>query len=126
VLCCIVSSEKNDDSRGHENFLRKGFEKFYAPCLLGFPWVRAAVVLLFLLWLSASICLFPLADVGLDQELSMPEDSYVLVYFQVSCEYISRVNYVTGNKTEETRGIHAAKVLLEEVIFFQPVRNSLI
>lgn len=89
VLCCIVSSEKNDDSRGHENFLRKGFEKFYAPCLLGFPWVRAAVVLLFLLWLSASICLFPLADVGLDQELSMPEDSYVLVYFQYMKDILS-------------------------------------
>jgi hypothetical protein len=29
-----------------------------------------------------------LADAGLDQELSMPEDSYVLVYFQVSCKHI--------------------------------------
>jgi Niemann-Pick C1 protein len=85
VLCCVVSSEDSAGSRKHENFLSKVFEKFYAPYLLGFPWVRAVVVLLFLLWLCASICLFPLADVGLDQELSMPEDSYVLVYFQASC-----------------------------------------
>lgn len=85
VLCCIVSSEKNVGSRRHENLLSYGLEKFYAPYLLGIPWVRAGVVLLFGLWLCVSICLFPLAEVGLDQELSMPEDSYVLVYFQVSC-----------------------------------------
>jgi Niemann-Pick C1 protein len=85
VLCCIVSSEKNVGSRQHENLLSYVLEKCYAPYLLGILWVRVAVVLLFLLWLCASICMFPLAEVGLDQELSMPEDSYVLVYFQVSC-----------------------------------------
>jgi Niemann-Pick C1 protein len=86
VICCVVSSEKNVGSRKHENLLSYVLEKFYVPYLLGYPWVRAFVVLLFLLWLCVSICLFPLTEVGLDQELSMPEDSYVLTYFQVSCD----------------------------------------
>jgi hypothetical protein len=92
VLCCIVTSDENSGSKQHGHFLSRVVEKYYAPFLLEFRWVRALVVLLFLLWLCASICLFPLAEVGLDQELSMPEDSYVLVYFQVSCECISRLN----------------------------------
>jgi Niemann-Pick C1 protein len=93
VLCCIVSSAEVADSGQQGNFLSNVFKKFYAPYLLGYRWVRAVVVLLFLLWLCASISLFPLVEVGLDQELSMPEDSYVLVYFQVSSGDISKVRY---------------------------------
>jgi Niemann-Pick C1 protein len=92
VICCFVSSEKKVASRKHENLLSYVFEKCYAPYLLGYSWVRIIVVLLFLLWLCVSICLFPLTEVGLDQELSMPEDSYVLVYFQVSCDKDKTIN----------------------------------
>jgi Niemann-Pick C1 protein len=92
VICCVVSPEKNVSSRKHEHFLSYVFEKGYAPYLLGYPWVRAFVVLLFLLWLCVSISLFPLTEVGLDQELSMPEDSYVLTYFQVSCNKDPTIN----------------------------------
>jgi hypothetical protein len=91
VLCCIVSSEEKAGSKKEGNFLSRIFKRFYAPYLLGYSWVRAVVVLVFLLWLCASICLFPLTEVGLDQELSMPKDSYVLTYFQVNCERMSRV-----------------------------------
>ncbi|PNF39249.1 hypothetical protein B7P43_G16956, partial [Cryptotermes secundus] len=89
VICCVVSSEKKVGSRKHDNLLSYVFEKCYAPYLLGYPWVRVIVVLLFLLWLCVSICLFPLAEAGLDQELSMPEDSYVLVYFQYMKDLLS-------------------------------------
>jgi Niemann-Pick C1 protein len=110
VLCCIVSSEEDAGPTQNGNFLSNVFKKFYAPFLLGFTLVRALVVLLFFLWLCASICLFPLVDVGLDQELSMPEDSYVLTYFQVSSEGISRLKYATGNRVQEASGFHAAEV----------------
>jgi len=89
VVCCVVSSAEDDGSGESGTFLRNVFEKFYAPYLLGFSWVRAVVVLLFFLWLCASISLFPLVEVGLDQELSMPEDSYVLVYFQYMKDILS-------------------------------------
>lgn len=42
------------------------------------------VVLLFLGVFCASIAVTPHLDVGLEQDLSMPEDSYVLKYFKVS------------------------------------------
>ncbi|KAJ4438122.1 hypothetical protein ANN_14061 [Periplaneta americana] len=89
VLCCVVSSKKDDESTDHQNLLSGIFRKFYAPFLLGMPWVRAIVFLLFPLWFFVSLSLFEHVDVGLDQELSMPEDSYVLVYFQYMKDLLS-------------------------------------
>jgi Niemann-Pick C1 protein len=89
LACCFRSSAEDAGSEQQENFLSNVFKRFYAPYLLGYRWVRAVVVLLFLLWLCASISLFPLTEVGLDQELSMPEDSYVLVYFQYMKDILS-------------------------------------
>ncbi|XP_069668907.1 NPC intracellular cholesterol transporter 1 homolog 1b-like isoform X2 [Periplaneta americana] len=89
VLCCVVSSKKDDESTEHQNLLSGIFRKFYAPFLLGMPWVRAIVFLLFPLWFFVSLSLFEHVDVGLDQELSMPEDSYVLVYFQYMKDLLS-------------------------------------
>ena len=45
--------------------------------------MRAVVVVVFFGWLCASIAVAPKIEVGLDQELSVPEDSYVLNYFEV-------------------------------------------
>jgi hypothetical protein len=45
--------------------------------------VRAGVFVIFYAWLCTSLAVLPHIEVGLDQELSMPEDSYVLKYFQV-------------------------------------------
>ena len=43
---------------------------------------RILVMLAFLLWLCASTILIPRVEIGLDQEVSMPRDSFVLKYFQ--------------------------------------------
>jgi len=47
------------------------------------------VIVIFLGWLCSSIAVLPKIDVGLDQELSMPEDSYVTKYFQAMFSYLS-------------------------------------
>jgi Niemann-Pick C1 protein len=85
VLCCIQLSKKNDvDSEvGAEGVLYKLFQHVYAPFILSKP-MRAIVMVAFFGWLCASIALAPHADVGLDQDLSMPEDSYMLDYFNVT------------------------------------------
>ena len=116
VICCVVSSEKDAGPTQQGNILSNVFKKFYAPFLLGSIWVRAVVVLVFLLWFCSSICLFPLTEVGLDQELSMPEDSFVLVYFQVSSEGISRIKYATGNRVQEASGSHAGEVTFPQLV----------
>ena len=95
MLCCIQLSKKNDvDSEvGAEGVLYKVFQHAYAPFILSKP-MRAIVMVVFFGWLCASIALAPHADVGLDQDLSMPEDSYMLDYFNVirSCLSISKLN----------------------------------
>lgn len=62
--------------------LYKIFKVAYVPLLLK-KWVRVIVMIVFFGWLCSSIAVVPHIEIGLDQELSMPEDSYVLKYFQV-------------------------------------------
>ncbi|XP_065341040.1 NPC intracellular cholesterol transporter 1 homolog 1b-like [Cloeon dipterum] len=85
VLCCLKPNPKKtadvsptSESRG---FLYKFFGKYYAPFLMKEP-TRLGVLLLFFAWLCTSIAVVPVIPPGLDQELSMPEDSFVLKYFQ--------------------------------------------
>lgn len=65
-----------------DGILYKIFKAAYVPLLLQ-KWVRAAVMIVFFGWLCSSIAVIPHIEIGLDQELSMPEDSFVLKYFKV-------------------------------------------
>lgn len=65
----------------------------YAPFLLSKA-VRAIVTVLFLGWLCSSIAVAPKIEVGLDQELSMPEDSYMLNYFRVSYPILALITHL--------------------------------
>ena len=58
------------------------FESVYAPFLMK-PLTRAFVIVVFTFWLCSSVAMVAHMDVGLEEELSMPDDSYVLKYFQV-------------------------------------------
>lgn len=49
---------------------------------------RSLIVLLFSAWFCMSIMVIPKIDVGLDVELTMTHDSYVLKYFKVKCPSI--------------------------------------
>lgn len=60
----------------------------YVPFLMNKA-VRAAVMVIFFGWLCASISVIPHVEIGLDQELSMPRDSYVLDYFRHLKDYLS-------------------------------------
>ena len=61
-------------------FSTRVFEHFYAPVLLS-KWVRPVVMILFFGAACASLTCVPKIGIGLDQELSMPEDSFVLKFF---------------------------------------------
>ena len=52
-------------------------------------WVRASVVIIFYGWLCSSLAVVPKIEIGLDQEISMPDDSFVLKYFNFLNEYLS-------------------------------------
>jgi Niemann-Pick C1 protein len=69
-------------------FLFYMFKNYYSPFLLH-KYVRPVVIVLFMFLLFESFSLSPLVDIGLDQKLSMPKDSYVLDYFESLEKYLS-------------------------------------
>lgn len=72
----------NKDEIKKQSFVNFIFQKFYIPTLMN-KFIRPLVILVFTLWLCTSIMVIPKIDVGLDVELTMPDDSYVLKYFKV-------------------------------------------
>uniref|UniRef100_A0A8C1HIN0 Niemann-Pick disease, type C1 n=1 Tax=Cyprinus carpio carpio TaxID=630221 RepID=A0A8C1HIN0_CYPCA len=69
ILCCVKLSEGQQGKS--EGCLFRFFKKIYAPFILK-DWVRPLVVM----------------EIGLDQKLSMPDDSYMLDYFGNLSEYL--------------------------------------
>jgi len=86
IFCCAKGSKK--DQEPSQGMLFRLFEHLYAPFLLK-KWVRAAVIVLFLGWACSSVAVVPKIEIGLDQEISMPDNSFVLKYFTFLKEFLS-------------------------------------
>lgn len=87
-VCCFVRGSKKDAPQGgQEGLLYRFFKSLYVPVLLS-KFVRVVVMIVFFGWLCSSIAVLPHIEIGLDQELSMPEDSFVLKYFQFLNSYL--------------------------------------
>ncbi|XP_067833782.1 NPC intracellular cholesterol transporter 1 [Heptranchias perlo] len=85
IMCC-VKQEKVDT--GHsEELLFKCFKHIYAPFLLT-NWVRPIVISVFVGILSFSIAVVNKVEIGLNPTYSVPDDSYVLHYFESMAEYL--------------------------------------
>lgn len=81
VFCCVsVKNSSNVDER--DGIVRAIFERTYTPFLMKTP-VRVVVIVIFVAALATHVTIFPQMEIGLDQKLSMSEDSYVLKYFTV-------------------------------------------
>lgn len=93
VICCVHASKK--DKHANEEVLYNIFKSMYVPILMH-KWSRPAVVVIFFGWLCLSISVAPHIGIGLDQELSMAEDSYVLKYFKVSEMLLFRTRYLSN------------------------------
>lgn len=87
IMFC-VRGKKTDISPNQEGMLYKFFKLFYVPMIMKKS-VRVGVMVVFFGWLCSSIAVAPHIDIGLDQELSMPEDSFVLKYFRHLQSYLS-------------------------------------
>uniref|UniRef100_A0A7N8YD80 Niemann-Pick disease, type C1 n=1 Tax=Mastacembelus armatus TaxID=205130 RepID=A0A7N8YD80_9TELE len=75
IICCVKLPEGQTTKT--DGFLFRFFKKIYAPFILK-EWVRPIIV-------STSLTHF---EIGLDQKLSMPDDSYVLDYFKNMSKYL--------------------------------------
>ncbi|XP_020791717.1 NPC intracellular cholesterol transporter 1 [Boleophthalmus pectinirostris] len=85
ILCCVKLSEGQETKT--DGCLFRFFKKVYAPFVLK-EWVRPVIVAVFVGMLSFSVAVVNKVEVGLDQKLSMPDDSYVLDYFKNLSEYL--------------------------------------
>ncbi|XP_074525822.1 NPC1-like intracellular cholesterol transporter 1 [Halichoeres trimaculatus] len=85
LLCCVKGSTKRPD-KPNEGFLLPFMRKYYAPVLLH-PYTRFIVMVVFIFMLCGSLFLMFNVTVGLDQELAMPQGSYMLDYFKYLYKY---------------------------------------
>uniref|UniRef100_A0A8C6V3P2 NPC1 like intracellular cholesterol transporter 1 n=1 Tax=Neogobius melanostomus TaxID=47308 RepID=A0A8C6V3P2_9GOBI len=85
LLCCVTVS-KERPNKPNEGILLPFMRKFYAPVLLHHV-TRVIVMLLFIFMFCASLFLMFNVTVGLDQELAMPQGSYMLTYFEYLYKY---------------------------------------
>lgn len=86
IFCCVQSSRS--DANFSDGVLYDFFKTKYVPFLMNSA-VRAFVFVTFFGFLCFNIAFIPHLDVGLDQELSMPKDSYVSKYFEYMKNYLS-------------------------------------
>ncbi|KAJ7338746.1 hypothetical protein JRQ81_012648 [Phrynocephalus forsythii] len=87
ILCCIKGGEEISSVQHSESLLFLFFKKIYAPFLLK-DWMRPIVISIFVGVLSFSIAVTNKVEIGLDQKLSMPDDSYVMDYFSSLSKYL--------------------------------------
>ena len=87
ILWCVKAkkSEKHP-AIGKEGLLFTFFRDIYSPFLMKDN-VRILVLLGFGAWLCSSIAVLDKLHIGLEQELSMPEDSYMINYFNFYQKY---------------------------------------
>ncbi|KAI0026170.1 patched family-domain-containing protein [Xylariomycetidae sp. FL0641] len=86
-----LSSNGNTGTRPYdipdESLLQQIIRKHYAPALLGKK-VKVFVITVFLALLAAAIALIPYVKLGLDQRVALPDDSYLIDYFNDMYSYL--------------------------------------
>ncbi|KAL4217752.1 NPC intracellular cholesterol transporter 1 [Mactra antiquata] len=87
-VCCCVKLPKAEKQKNTGGYLYWLVNNYYSHGLLC-EWVRPLVMVVFVGWFLASVAFACHLTIGLDQALSMPEDSYVLDYFKSLAEYLS-------------------------------------
>ncbi|KAJ3648324.1 hypothetical protein Zmor_020135 [Zophobas morio] len=92
-------------------FIYNFWKNYFAPAVMNF-WARCSILAVFLVWLCVSISVVPSLELGLDQQLSMPEDSHVLTYFNFMNELMGigpPVYWVTKGEIDYSSQDYQAK-----------------
>ncbi|KAI5866209.1 multidrug efflux transporter AcrB transmembrane domain-containing protein [Durotheca rogersii] len=93
-----------------ESLLEQFIRKRYAPTILGKK-VKVLIVTVFFGFLAAGVALIPYVKLGLDQRVALPDDSYLIDYFNDVYSYLDTgppVYFVTKNldATQRTNQRH--------------------
>ncbi|XP_075457835.1 NPC1-like intracellular cholesterol transporter 1 isoform X2 [Ascaphus truei] len=85
-VCCCIQTKVKKPKKKSEGLLVRFMRKVYSPILLN-PVCRVIVMLVFFFLFCAGIYFMMHTRVGLNQELSVPLDSYILDYFHYLNRY---------------------------------------
>jgi Niemann-Pick C1 protein len=91
---------------GEEGALQRFVRKTYAPALLGKK-TKVVILAIFFGIFTAGVALFPAVELGLDQRIAMPSDSYLIPYFNDLYDYLDvgpPVYFVTKELNVTERG----------------------
>ncbi|CAF1037718.1 unnamed protein product [Rotaria sordida] len=85
----IKENEINEEN-SHEidGFLYRIFKYNYAPFIMN-DYIRPLIIFIFFTWLAISIALIPYVKIGLEQNITMPKDSYMIEYFSALKQYLA-------------------------------------
>jgi Niemann-Pick C1 protein len=72
---------------GEEGTLQKFIRKTYAPALLGKK-TKVGIIAVFFGIFTLGVALFPQVELGLDQRIAIPSDSYLIPYFNDLYDYL--------------------------------------
>lgn len=96
MLCCLAYKEQGAKTAGQEGaentrrepLLARLVKNYLSPNVTANDLTRAPLLVIFAGLLFASLSLWPRMDIGLDQRLSMPSDSYLLDYFNAQASLL--------------------------------------
>jgi len=90
-LCCCLGLDKSDrppvDGDCSGGILYQFMKKVFAPFIL-MKSMRVLIVTVFSILLACSICAIPNLDVGIDQTMALPTDSFLKDYFDNMNAYL--------------------------------------
>lgn len=86
LFCCVQG--KKMQKKSLESVSYRFFKELYAPALMN-TIVRVVVLVAFLALFGFALSEAPQVEVGLDQEVSMPRDSFILKYFLYMKDFLS-------------------------------------
>lgn len=81
IFCCIKAKRSDKHPAIKEGLLYAFFRDIYTPFLMKDS-TRMVVLVLFAGWFCSSVAVLDKIHIGLEQDLSVPEDSYMSKYFQ--------------------------------------------
>ncbi|KAJ4298881.1 niemann-Pick type C- protein 1 [Kalmusia sp. IMI 367209] len=90
---------------GEEGGLQRFIRRTYAPALLGKK-TKVVIIAVFLGIFTAALALFPSVQLGLDQRIAIPSDSYLIPYFNDLYDYFNAgppVYFVTKSLNDTQR-----------------------
>jgi Niemann-Pick C1 protein len=64
------------------------FKNYYAPWIMN-DYVRPVVIFVFVTWLAVSVAFIPYVKIGLEQNITMSKDSYMINYFASLKQYFA-------------------------------------